>query len=69
MLHKTNIPGYLKDDMLNLVLNTNRPELIQHLAARKRQLEINNKNKELQEIKDEMKELKDLVYALLNKGN
>jgi hypothetical protein len=59
----------LKDDMLNLVLNTNRPELIQHLAARKRQLEINNKNKELQEIKDEMKELKDLVYALLNKGN
>jgi hypothetical protein len=54
---RTNVPGWVKDDVTGAIINTNTTQLEQLKQAR-------IANRELQQLKDEVKVLKAIVYRL-----
>jgi hypothetical protein len=54
---RTNVPGWVKDDVTGAIINTNTTQLEQLKQARKA-------NRELQQLKDEVKVLKAIVSRL-----
>jgi hypothetical protein len=74
MLIKTNMPGYLKDDKTNLVMNLNPQEYSLYLAEKQRHESDKLKTKELNKLEEDMKNLsseveqiKDLLTQILHK--
>jgi hypothetical protein len=65
---KTNIPGYVKDEKTNLIVNRNTQQYDQYLAGKKQALEINRLNKKVETMGSELTEIKDLLRQLLNKA-
>lgn len=77
MLIKTNLPGYLKDDKTNLVMNLNPQEYSLYLAEKQRHeaeklktKELNRLEEEVKALSTEMTDIKSMLAQILNKvGN
>lgn len=60
-LIRTKVPGYYKDDKSHLVVCLNKEQLKQTIIARNKSIELNN-------LKSEIKDLKQLVSSIIDKG-
>lgn len=63
-LVKTNIPGYMKDTETHAVINTNESEYLKYKEEVKRALEIKKMGDELNNLKTEMTEIKDMLKTI-----
>jgi len=56
----------VRDTKSNAILNTDLTALERYRASRKRQLEISQKVDEIDSLKEEISEIKGLLYELIN---
>ena len=66
MLQKTNVSGYYKDSESKVVINTNYTEYKRILAARKKAKEEKALHQEINSMRNEMEELKNMVRKVLH---
>jgi hypothetical protein len=72
MLKVEGSDSLVRDPVTNAIINTNESEYIAYTArqaiAQQRKQQINNQTKELENIKQEMSEIRSMLSALLTKG-
>lgn len=59
-----NLPGFVKNTETGVILNTNRDEI---KAAKLRKKAMQEKNNRIDSLESEVKEVKDLLYKVLEK--
>lgn len=59
------LPGFVKDPVSNGLLNTNRSAFASYKASREKS---KIKNQELEDLKNDVTEIKNLLQQLLNRG-
>lgn len=69
MLVETNIPGYYKDTDSGAIINNNDDEYKKFLAARQAAKNNNKLCKKMNELEDELREIKNLLTQLLHGNN
>lgn len=63
---RTETPGYLKDITTGAIINTNDAELQQLMIARQKAKETDIVKRELDKLKSEFSEIKNLLAQVLN---
>jgi hypothetical protein len=69
MLVQTNITGYLKDTDSGAIINNNDEEYKKFLAAREASKKNNNLCKRMNEVENDLREIKNLLTQLLHRNN
>lgn len=64
---KTNAPGYIKDTKEGVVINTNHQEYEQILAARQKKHESDAVKADVEQLKNDMHDIKAMLSQLLNR--
>jgi hypothetical protein len=67
LLEKTNIPGYLKNTETNVVINTNMHQYKTVLQQREKAKELNDLKNEMDSLKDDISEIKNLLVKVISK--
>lgn len=63
---ETNVPGYIVDNVSNAIINTNEQEYRAILANRNKAKQLIQLQSEVESLKDDMKEIKDLLIKALS---
>lgn len=69
MLAKTNHPGYLKDTETGAIINNDEEEYKKFLAAREASKRNNNLCKRINEVENDLQDIKKLLLQLVHRNN
>lgn len=69
MLAKTDHHGYVKDTNTGVIINTNEEEYKKFVAAREANKKNNNLCKRIDEVENDLRDIKSLLLQLVNGRN